>query len=101
MTTNRQRCAEADFEAAMIACAMAVDSEGRKIHLANIPYRGWQPDAELVTSEDLSKAFFSLTANARVSWKVGGERRWVINARLLLNALEAAVNYEESKRDSP
>jgi hypothetical protein len=98
MTDSRAlRCAEAEFEAALMAASMAVDSEGRKIVLLSFPYRGWQPDAYKVTSQQIAEQLFGFMTRASGRGEGEVERRWVINARLILNAWEAALNYERLK----
>jgi len=86
---------EAEFEAALIACSMAVDSEGRKIILLNIP------DMQVISSVEIKKAFFQMTDRIGYESVFGGssEERWVINVRLVLNAWLAALAYETVRDD--
>jgi hypothetical protein len=86
--------AEADLEAALVACRMAVDSEGRRIIL----FQRIDPlGTERYSPQAIAEIFFRFVTHADTRGSGEVERRWVINARLLLNAWEAAIHYETVK----
>jgi hypothetical protein len=99
------RCAEVEFEAALIAVSMATDSTGRRVVL--LPWNPLAVTKQTFSSKDIRERllkFHHQVADTHAvimpddgSTAFETEARVIKNTRLLLNAWEAALNYERAK----